>query len=247
MSREEFVALVTAGQPAAPGYFAYDAELNRKDRVRYDSSAAPRPLSLAEFTELRAAGAVVVDTRAPQEFAGGHLSGAVNVPADGRFAEQAGTVLDPADELVVMAPQNREEEVVTRLARIGFDRAVGYLRNPEDALEELADEVAPASRVTAAHLRAALAGDNPPVVVDVRTCGEREANGFIDSALHIPLSELPARSGELPADQPLVLHCAGGHRSSIAASLLRHRGFRDVSDILGGYTAWALSAQDVSA
>ncbi|MFE2560782.1 rhodanese-like domain-containing protein [Streptomyces sp. NPDC059352] len=247
MSREEFVALVTAGQPAAPGYFAYDAELNRKDRVRYDASAAPRPLSLAEFSELRAAGAVVVDARDPREFAGGHLSGAVNVPADGRFAEQAGTVLDPADELVVMAPQNREEEVVTRLARIGFDRAVGYLRNPEDALEELADEVAPASRVTAAHLRAALAGDNPPVVVDVRTCGEREANGFIDSALHIPLSELPARSGELPADQPLVLHCAGGHRSSIAASLLRHRGFRDVSDILGGYAAWALSAQDVSA
>lgn len=247
MSREEFVALVTAGQPAAPGYFAYDAELNRKDRVRYDPSAAPRPLALAEFTELRAAGAVVVDARDPQEFAGGHLSGAVNVPADGRFAEQAGTVLDPADELLVMAPQNREEEVVTRLARVGFDRVVGYLRHPEDALEELADEVAPASRVTAARLRAALSADNPPVVVDVRTCGEREANGFIGSALHIPLSELPARSGELPADRPLVLHCAGGHRSSIAASLLRRRGFRDVSDILGGYAAWALSTQDVSA
>ncbi|MFG3043195.1 rhodanese-like domain-containing protein [Streptomyces sp. NPDC048330] len=242
MSREEFVALVTAGQSAAPGYFAYDADLNRKDRVRYDSSAPPRPLSLAEFDELRAAGAVVVDARDPQEFAGGHLNGAVNVPADGRFAEQAGTVLDPADELVVMAPQNREEEVVTRLARVGFDRAVGYLRNPEDALTALADEVAPASRMTAARLRTALAGEDAPVVVDVRTCGEREANGFIDSALHIPLSELPARSAELPTDRPLVLHCAGGHRSSIAASLLRHRGFTDVSDILGGYAAWALTA-----
>ncbi|CUM36901.1 Metallo-beta-lactamase family protein [Streptomyces venezuelae] len=104
MSREAFVALVTAGQPAAPGYFAYDAELNRKDRARYDAAAAPRPLTLAEFTELRAAGAVVVDARDPQEFAAGHLRGAVNLPADGRFAEQAGTVLDPADELVVIAP-----------------------------------------------------------------------------------------------------------------------------------------------
>ncbi|MFF9839022.1 rhodanese-like domain-containing protein [Streptomyces sp. NPDC013740] len=243
MSREAFVALVTAGQPPAPGYFAYDAELNRKDRLLYDAATPPRPLSPAEFAELRHAGAVVVDARSPQEFANGHLRGAVNVPAEGRFAEQAGTVLDPADRLIVMAPEHREEEVVTRLARIGFDRAVGYLRDPEDALEALADEVAPASRLTAAHLRAALTGDNPPVVVDVRTCGEREANGFIDGALHIPLNELPARAAELPADLPLVLHCAGGHRSSIAASLLRRRGFADVSDILGGYAAWALSAE----
>ncbi|MEU8326215.1 MBL fold metallo-hydrolase [Nonomuraea sp. NPDC048881] len=243
MDRETFVALVTAGQPAAPGYFAYDADLNRRDRARYDASAAPVPLTLDGFTELRAAGTVVVDARDPQDFAAGHLRGAVNVPADGRFAEQAGTVLDPAAELVVMAPQNREEEVVTRLARIGFDRVAGYLRNPDDALVALAAEVAPASRLTAAQLRAALAGDAPPVVVDVRTAGEREANGFIDAALHIPLSELPARSGELPADRPVVLHCAGGHRSSVAASLLRHRGFQDVSDVLGGYAAWALSAE----
>ncbi|MFI7687879.1 rhodanese-like domain-containing protein [Nonomuraea sp. NPDC049655] len=243
MDRETFVALVTAGQPAAPGYFAYDADLNRRDRARYDASAAPVPLTLDGFTELRAAGTVVVDARDPQDFAAGHLRGAVNVPADGRFAEQAGTVLDPAAELVVMAPQNREEEVVTRLARIGFDRVAGYLRNPDDALVALAAEVAPASRLTAAQLRAALAGDAPPVVVDVRTAGEREANGFIDAALHMPLSELPARSGELPADRPVVLHCAGGHRSSVAASLLRHRGFQDVSDVLGGYAAWALSAE----
>ncbi|MER8237317.1 MBL fold metallo-hydrolase [Streptomyces sp. NPDC094049] len=243
MSREEFVALVTAGQSAAPGYFAYDADLNRKDRPRYDGASVSRPLSREEFAGLRAAGAVVVDARDPQEFAAGHLTGAVNIPADGRFAEQAGTVLDPADELVVMAPQNREEEVVTRLARIGFDHVVGYVRNPEDALRVMADEVAPASRLTAAHLKAVLAGENPPLVVDVRTCGEREANGFIPQALHLPLSELPARTGELPANRPLVQHCAGGHRSSIAASLLRHRGFGDVSDILGGWAAWALATE----
>lgn len=247
MSRAEFVALVTAGQPAAPGYFAYDAELNRKDRARYDASAAPRPLSLAEFTALRTAGAVVVDARGPQEFATGHLRGAVNVPADGRFAEQAGTVLDPADDLLVIAPQGREQEVVTRLARIGLDRSAGYLRDPERALGELG-EVAPASRVTATWLRSALASDDhPPVVVDVRTHGEREANGFIESALHIPLGELPGRTDELPVDRPLVVHCAGGHRSSVAASALRRRGFEDVSDILGGYAAWALSTEPAAA
>ncbi|MEU3688471.1 rhodanese-like domain-containing protein [Streptomyces narbonensis] len=247
MSREEFVALVTAGQPAAPGYFAYDAELNRKDRARYDASTAPRPLTLAEFTGLRAAGAVVVDARDPQEFAAGHLRGAVNVPADGRFAEQAGTVLDPADDLLVIAPHDREEEVVTRLARIGLDRAAGFLTDPEEALAELADEVAPASRVTATHLRASLGAGRPPVVVDVRTCGEREAAGLIETALHIPLGELPRRTDELPVDRPLVVHCAGGHRSSVAASVLRHRGFDDVSDLLGGYAAWALSAEPAEA
>lgn len=242
MGREEFVALVTAGQSAAPGYFAYDADLNRRERPLYDSAATARPLSLEEFAGLRAGGAVAVDARDPQEFAAGHLTGAVNVPADGRFAEQAGTVLDPAEELVVMAPQNREEEVVTRLARIGFDRVVGYVRNPQDALRVMEGEVTPASRLTATHLKTVLAGNNPPLVVDVRTCGEREANGFIPKALHIPLSELSSRIGELPTDRPLVLHCAGGHRSSIAASLLRHRGIEDVSDILGGWAAWALAA-----
>ncbi|BAU85352.1 beta-lactamase domain containing protein [Streptomyces laurentii] len=182
----------------------------------------------------------MVDARDPHEFAAGHLRGAVNVPADGRFAEQAGTVLAPKDELLVLAPQNREEEIVTRLARIGFDHVTGYLRSPEDALVTLADEVSPASRLTAAQLRDALAGDNPPVVLDVRNCGERGSVGFIDEALHISLGELPHRLDEIPTDRPLVLHCAGGHRSSIAASLLRHKGFTDVSDILGGYAAWAL-------
>ncbi|MFF5503636.1 rhodanese-like domain-containing protein [Streptomyces roseolus] len=242
MDRDAFVALVTAGQPAAPGYFAHDADLNRKDRRRYDSATAARALTLEGFAGPRTAGAVVVDARDPREFAAGHLRGAVNVPADGRFAEQAGTVLDPADRLLVVAPEGREEEVVTRLARVGFDRVEGYLPDPEAALEALADEVVPASRVTAAQLRTALAGDRPPLVVDVRTCGERAADGFIDAALHLPLAELPARIGELPTDRPLVLHCAGGHRSSVAASLLRRRGFEDVSDILGGYAAWALTA-----
>ena len=117
---------------------------------------------------------------------------------------------------------------------------VGYLASPDEALEAVADEVTPASRLTAAQLRAELEGDNPPVVIDVRNCGERGENGFIEGALHIALGELPRRLDEIPRDRPLVLHCAGGHRSSIAASLLRQHGFEDVSDVLGGCAAWAL-------
>ncbi|MFC9729829.1 rhodanese-like domain-containing protein [Streptomyces roseolus] len=247
MSEKDFVALVTAGQSAAPGYFAYDADLNRRERELFDPATAPRALDSADFLARRAAGAVVVDARDPQEFAAGHLRGAVNVPADGRFAEQAGTVLPLDAELLVVAPEDREEEIATRLARIGFDRVAGHLDAPEEALEAMADEVTPASRLTAGRLRAALDGDNPPVVIDVRNCGERGESGFIEGALHIALGELPRRLDEIPRDRPLVVHCAGGHRSSIAASLLRHKGFEDVSDVLGGWAAWSLLSAPATA
>ncbi|MER5478759.1 rhodanese-like domain-containing protein [Streptomyces sp. NPDC002734] len=247
MSEQDFVAIVTAGQSTAPGYFAYDADLNRRERELFDPENAPRALSVEEFSALREQGAVVVDARDPQEFAAGHLRGAVNVPADGRFAEQAGTVLPLGAELLVVAPEDREEEIVTRLARIGFDRTSGYLADPDEALAAMGDDVTPASRLTAAQLREALEGDNPPVVVDVRNCGERGETGFIEGALHIALGELPHRLDEIPRDKPLVLHCAGGHRSSIAASLLRHQGFDDVSDVLGGWAAWALLNQPATA
>ncbi|WP_329310066.1 MBL fold metallo-hydrolase [Streptomyces sp. NBC_01262] len=239
MSEKKFVALVTAGQPSAPGYFVYDAILNRKEHGLFDPAAAPRPLSAAEFLADRSAGALVLDARDVQEFAAGHLRGSINVPADGRFAEQAGTVVAPEQKVIVIAPQDREEEIVTRLARIGFDQVGGYLREPEGAFPAMADDMDQASRLTADQLRQELNSDQPPLVLDVRGTAERQ-EGLIDGSLHIPLAELPRRLDEVPADRPLVVHCAGGHRSSIAASVLRHAGRTDVSDLLGGYGAWLL-------
>ncbi|MFJ9121364.1 rhodanese-like domain-containing protein, partial [Streptomyces sp. NPDC102394] len=215
----------------------YDAILNRKEHGLFDAAAAPLPLSVEEFMRRRADGAVVLDARSPQDFAAGHLRGSVNVPADGRFAEQAGMVVAPEQDVVVIAPQDREEEIVTRLARIGFDKVGGYLREPEGAFPALAEEMTQASRLTADELRSALAGAEPPLVLDVRNTAERE-EGFIEDSLHIPLAELARRTEEIPAGRPVVVHCAGGHRSSIAASLLRHTGRTDVSDLLGGYGAW---------
>ncbi|WP_224284442.1 MBL fold metallo-hydrolase [Streptomyces sp. LS1784] len=237
MDQDTFVRIVTAGQSAAPAYFGYDAALNRQDHPLLDRTNAARPLCPESFKEVRAAGAVVLDARSPQDFGAGHIRGAINVPVDGRFVEQAGTVLTPDSNIAIIAPQDREDEVITRLARIGFDHIAGYLRNPGNALPALADEITPASRLTADQLRTALAGEQPPTVLDVRTCGERET-GFIAGSLHIALAELPRRMDEIPADRPLVVHCASGHRSSIAASLLRHHGHTDVSDLLGGYSAW---------
>ncbi|MCZ2526026.1 rhodanese-like domain-containing protein [Streptomyces sp. NPDC059506] len=244
MSEEDFVAIVTEGQPSAPGYFVYDAVLNRKEHELFDPAAVAPPLSAADFLARRGAGAVVVDTRDPLEFAAGHLRGSVNVPADGRFAEQAGTVVTPDQDILVVAPQDREEEIVTRLARIGFDRVVGYLREPEGAFVTVPDEMEHASRLTVADLRQALNGTEPPTVVDVRNPSERQ-EGHIPGSVNIPLAELPGRLSEIPADRPVVVHCAGGHRSSIAASLLRHHGHGDVSDLLGGYGAWLAAEQPV--
>lgn len=245
MSEERFVGLVTAGQPSAPAYFVYDAVLNRRQHDLFDVAAMPRPLSAEQFMARRAAGAIVIDARSPQEFAPGYLRGSVNVPADGRFAEQAGMVVGPEQEVVVIAPQDREEEIVTRLARIGFDKVGGYLREPEGAFPALADEMDQASRLTADELRRLVDDEEPPLILDVRNPAERE-EGFIEGSLHIPLAELARRIDEIPADRSLVVYCAGGHRSSIAASLLLHKGRRDVSDLLGGYGAWlVLSASAV--
>ncbi|MFC0003463.1 MBL fold metallo-hydrolase [Micromonospora siamensis] len=237
MSEERFVALVTGGQPTAPGYFAFDAVLNRKARELFDHTRAARPLTVAEFRAARTEGAAVIDARDPQEFAAGHVQGSINIPADGRFAETAGSIVAPDRTVVVVAPQDREEEIVVRLARIGFDRVLGYLREPESALLEMADETSRASRVTATELRDALARPDVPVVLDVRNAGERE-QGLVAGSVHVPLAELTRRLDEVPTDRPVVVHCAGGYRSSVAASLLRATGRTDVSDLLGGYGAW---------
>ena len=238
MTEDEFLAIVTEGQPSAPDYFVYDAVLNRKQHPVFDAATAPVPLELDELLERQAAGAIVLDTREPQEFAAGHLAGSVNVPADGRFAETSGMVLRPDQEVVVVAPQDREEEIVVRLARIGFDRVAGYLREPEGAFLTAPERIVRASRLTAPELAEALHRDVPPVVVDVRNAGELIA-GTIPGSVNIPLAQLPRRMAEIPQERPIVVHCAGGYRSSVAASFLRREGRGDVSDLLGGYTAWA--------
>jgi hydroxyacylglutathione hydrolase len=241
MSRGEFVALVTAGQPAAPEYFVYDAILNRKQRGVFDAAAELVALDDAAVEAAITRGAAILDTRGAPDFAAGHLPGALNVPADGRFAETAGMVLTGDREIVIVAPENRHDEVAVRLGRIGFDRVLGYVPDPEATLLAHADTVQRASRLTAGELAGLISADVPvgsgPVVLDVRNGGEREA-GYIPDSVHVPLAELRRRIDEVPRGRPLAVYCAGGWRSSVAASLLRGNGFADVSDLLGGFAAW---------
>ncbi|HEX5740361.1 MAG TPA: rhodanese-like domain-containing protein [Pilimelia sp.] len=238
MSEQEFVALVTDGQKSAPGYFAFAAALNKQARPLFAQAADVPTLGWAAVRAALAEGVVTLDARDADSFAGGHLPGAVNVPLDGRFAETAGTVLRPDEPVLVVAPQGREAEVVTRLARVGFDaiRGVAAAPLPADALTRT-------SRIDAAELRERLAAPDAPLLLDVRNCGERENGALIEAARHIPLAELPQRLAEVPTDRPIVVHCAGGYRSSVAASLLRRAGVgAPVTDLRGGFAAWSAAS-----
>jgi uncharacterized membrane protein YfcA/glyoxylase-like metal-dependent hydrolase (beta-lactamase superfamily II)/rhodanese-related sulfurtransferase len=248
MAEDAFLALVTAGQPPAPEYFGYDAMLNRRNRSLYRRDQPVTALDPAQFEAAVARGAVLLDVRDPRDFAAGHLGGCVNVPADGRFAETVGMVLQPTDELIVIAAEDGPDEVAQRLARIGFDNVVGHLSEPEAFMLAHPHRVRRASRLTAAQLAAAAnqPGPGAPLVLDVRNLGERDS-GRIAGSMHIPLAELARRVDEIPEHRPVVAYCAGGWRSSVAASLLRRSGHPDTSDLLGGYAAWQSMHEPVTA
>jgi len=249
MAEEQFLALVTAGQPSAPEYFVYDAILNRKQRDVLDADRDVPALDDAALDAALARGVVVLDTRSAPDFAAGHLAGSLNVPADGRFAETAGMVLTADTEVALIAPEDRQVEVATRLARIGFDRIAGYVADPEAAFLTRQDRVAQASRLTPGQLAELTVDvDDPagPIVLDVRNIGEREG-GHVPGSMHIPLAELSRRLDEVPGGGPVVVYCAGGWRSSVAASLLRHHGRDDVSDLLGGFAAWQAMHEPITA
>ncbi len=242
--KDTFMALVTEGQPPAPSYFVYDAILNRKDRELLDETKMPAAMTYQQVLDAMAGGAILVDGRGPEEFAMGHLRGAVNIGLEGRYAEFAGSVVPTDVDIVLFTEPGQELEAKTRLARIGFDRVIGYLDSPFEVMFAHQDDVQMASRLTARAFdqRATELADLQ--IVDVRNPGEVAA-GTIPNAIAIPVGQLPARVGELDPARPTVVYCAGGYRSSVAASLLRRNGFTDVSDILGGFGAWEESHQNV--
>ncbi len=237
MSEAEFVDAVTQGQAAAPLYFLYAATKNRQERATLDEDAEVSMLGLGEVLAAQAGGAVVVDTRDSADFAAAHLRGSVNVGLGGRFAEYTGEVVQPGTPIVLVTEPGHEHEATIRLARIGFDAVLGALAEPLVAFVARPELVERASRLTAHELDARRSEVRGLQIVDVRGPGETET-GMIPGAVNIQLPQLVHRMAELDPDVPTVVYCAGGYRSSIAASTLRHAGFHDVSDLLGGYGAW---------
>ena len=237
MSEDDFVAAVTEGQPTAPGYFSFDAARNRENRDVLDEEAPPPPMSLGDVLAARHDGAIVLDTRSPDEFAAGHLRGAVHVSLQGRFAEWVGDVLSPTQPIVIVGNPGTEIESRIRLARIGFDHVIGHLDDALPALAAEPIETGRLSRLTAVELMERRRDVPDLVVLDVRNPGEI-ALGTIPGSLPAPLPRLVEALGALDPAAPTVSFCATSIRSVVAASVLRSHGFADVSYLLGGFEAW---------
>jgi hydroxyacylglutathione hydrolase len=245
MTEEQFVDVVTEGQPAAPPYFLFAATRNRQQRDLLHAQGIT-PMTLDEVLAAQREGAVVVDTRDQVMFAAGHLRGSIDVGLEGRFAEYTGDVLAPDTAIVLVGEPNTESEARTRLARIGFDNVIGALDDYVAAFMDHPEVVTRASRLTVEELAERRASVEGVQVVDIRNQGELDETGTIPGAVHIPLPQLVSRMGELDPARPTVVFCAGGYRSTIAASALRANGFVDVSDLLGGIGAWGGSGHELT-
>src|SRR5262249_33977565 len=239
MSKEDFIRLVTADQPDAPPYFTYDAILNTRERVTLDRNLEQvlQAIDLDEILRLGDAGAQILDVRDPAEYAKAHLAGSINIGLGGQYATWAGTVLDRAKAIVIIAEPGREQEAALRLGRIGFDHVKGYLRGGMEALAGRPDLVWPTERLTAPRVAEELASADQPLLLDVRNPREW-ATRHIDGSVNIPLNHLRERIAEIPRDRRIAVHCAGGYRSSIAASILHQYGITHLIEMAGGLAAW---------
>jgi hydroxyacylglutathione hydrolase len=239
MTDDQFVEAVTEGQSVAPLYFAFAANANRRDHALLDDHEAPAAVDLDGALAIARTGAALIDTRSPESYASGHLRGSVNVGLDGRFAEYAGDVVRPGQQVVLLGDTGRGTEAKVRLARIGFDAVAGAVDDVERALADRPELAVPARRLPAREVAGWLADDPEVQVVDVRSPGEVADTGTLPGARLIPLPQLLDHLDELDPAAPTVVYCAGGYRSSIAASSLRAHGFATVADLIGGYGAWA--------
>jgi hydroxyacylglutathione hydrolase len=239
MSKQAFIDLVTADQPEAPPYFLYDAVLNSKERPTLDEALEREliPLTLDQVLALQKDGAQILDTRDSDEFGAAHLKGSINIGLAGQYATWAGTVLNHAHPIVIIADPSRENESAVRLGRIGFDHVAGYLQNGLRSLEARPDLVAFTERLSVHFAAELLASPQPPLAIDVRAPRERDQK-HIAGSLGVPLNHLEENLKSLPTNRPLLVYCAGGYRSSIAASLLQRGGFETVCELAGGIAAW---------
>jgi glyoxylase-like metal-dependent hydrolase (beta-lactamase superfamily II)/rhodanese-related sulfurtransferase len=241
MTKEEFIKELLTGLTAPPGYFPKNVLMNIKgydsiDEVLDRGLKALRP---AEFEILaNETGALMLDTRAPEVFSKGFVPNSINIGIDGNFAMWVGELIpDIKQEILIIAEPSREEEVVTRLARVGYDFAIGYLKGGFDAWKAEGREVDTINRITADELAEKVkSGD--VLVFDVRKKSEFDSEHLL-MAHNTPLNQINQHLADFPKDKPFVLHCAGGYRSMIAASILKQRGWDNFVDVVGGFSELA--------
>ena len=245
-SEEAFVREVLSGQPEPPRYFAEMKRINREGPRILGAIPRPRPMRPAELPALVDRGAVVVDTRSADAFAVGHVPGTINLPLNKSFTTWAGWFLPYDADFYLLATDGGRalDEAVRDLAMIGLDRVAGWFSTDAVAAWAAGGRSLETIRQMRPTELAEELADGEAAVLDVRNADEWEA-GHMPDVTNIPLGQLPGRLGEVPAGRPLVLHCQGGGRSAIAASILQARGIKDVVNLTGGFGAWAAEGRAV--
>ncbi|HEX5886843.1 MAG TPA: rhodanese-like domain-containing protein, partial [Pyrinomonadaceae bacterium] len=239
MSKEEFVTMMTADLPEAPVYFPKDAEINRSGARGLYELQPPAPLTPQQVLESRQRGDVLLDVRSAADFGAAHVPGSMNIGLGGQFAMWAGSLIPLSAAIVVIADTGAQvDESVVRLARVGIENVKGYLDGGIQSWREAGFPVDSIEQVSVEQLKEKM-DDNELQIVDVRRPAEY-VNGHVPGAFNAPLANLDKSLGPLPLkrDKLTAVICAGGYRSSAAASLLQQQGFSNLLNVSGGTGAW---------
>jgi glyoxylase-like metal-dependent hydrolase (beta-lactamase superfamily II)/rhodanese-related sulfurtransferase len=240
MTEAEFVTEVTDGLLPPPGYFGMNVMMNK---TGYENITDVMERSLQALTPegfeaaANETGAVVLDTRNAKIFSEGFIPNSINIGLDGQFAPWVGAMLpDVNQELLLVTEIGQEEETVKRLARVGYDHVIGFLKDGFGAWKIAGKEIDSVTRISADEFAEKF--KKAPIVIDVRKPGEFAAE-HVDGAKSIPLDFINEDMAEFPKEEPFILHCAGGYRSMIAASILKSRGYSNFIEVEGGFSAIA--------
>lgn len=236
MTKEEFIKELLTGLTTPPAYFPKNVLMNIKGYESLDTimDRGSKPLSPAAFeaaaNETRA---LVLDTRDAETFAKGFIPNSINIGIDGNFAMWVGEMIaDIKQPILLVTEVGREEEAIIRLSRVGYDNTLGYLEGGFEAWKNAGKEIDTVNRISAEDF--AEQYHNNPLIIDVRKKSEFDSEHVI-GAINIPLNEINHHLAEIPKDKPFLLHCAGGYRSMIAASILKQRGWENFADVRGGF------------
>ncbi|MDO6597408.1 MBL fold metallo-hydrolase [Oceanihabitans sp. 2_MG-2023] len=239
MTKEEFIDELLDGLTAPPAYFPQNVMMNIKGYESFDKvmTKSQKPLTPKAFeVAANETEAIVLDVRHQTDFIKGHIPRSIFIGIDGGFAPWVGALIaDVSLPILLIAPKGREEEVITRLSRVGFDNVIGYLEGSFEAWKQAGMDYDTLTSINAEEF-ANRFEDNKDVVFDVRKDGEFLSE-HIDGAKHTALDTINSHLSEFPEDKPFYIHCAGGYRSVIAASILKSRGIHNFIDIAGGYGA----------